>query len=518
TAVCPSSSVTSTAVSWSMVWVMVAMTPILNSALTTSPPFMASFWARSATVMASPMATSRTTGAVGRVKPLPVRAWSRCCPRCGRFGRAAPRRARSAGERCSWPAKRAALPSPSTPATMACEPRCFLPAPRSSRAGAGFGWPWPWALRGDASSTAAAAAASVSARRRSASASSARRRASSASSARRRSASARRCCSSRLRWRDSSSLRRISARSSSSLTAPPPAAADLSRVIFLRTTTSTVGLLRPPPTVSVLLRCRVIFLGATGASAPFSVRPWVRRRKPRSFTFSVLVTTWSGSLNCMPASDSCSSSFSTGVFTSAASLRMVVCCDIRIPVPLASARAALWMDQFWGLAVLGGRDGPGLSALAFQAGDLARARGQHQGRGARLVEALDAEFQHLVGGQVGQVLGGAYAVAGEREGGFVIHALERQQVVGRHVVAKLLLDRQRIVEQGVAGAGAQLLDDVLVETFDREQLAHGHVGDLLDRAEALGHQDAGDFLVDLELLLEQRARRGLLGLGLRGDL
>src|SRR5690606_35824466 len=169
-------------------------------------------------------------------------------------------------------------------------------------------------------------------------------------------------------------------------------ASGFTSVTFLRTTTSTGALLRPPPTVSVLLRCRVILRGATG-SASFSVRPWVRRRKPRSFTFSVLVTTWSGSLNCMPASDSCSSSFSTGVFTSAASLRMVVCCDIRIPVPLASARAALWMDQFWGLAVLGGRDGPGLSALAFQAGDLARARGQHQGRGARLVEALDAEFQ-----------------------------------------------------------------------------------------------------------------------------
>src|SRR3546814_9549199 len=51
------------------------MTPILNSALTTSPPFIASFWARSATVIASPIATSRMTGAVGRVNPVPVRAW-----------------------------------------------------------------------------------------------------------------------------------------------------------------------------------------------------------------------------------------------------------------------------------------------------------------------------------------------------------------------------------------------------------------------------------------------------------
>ncbi|MNN02180.1 hypothetical protein D3C81_1148280 [compost metagenome] len=73
TALWPSSSVTSTAVSWSMDWVMVAITPILNSALTTSPPFRASFCARSATVTVSPMAISRTTGAVGRSKPwLPL--------------------------------------------------------------------------------------------------------------------------------------------------------------------------------------------------------------------------------------------------------------------------------------------------------------------------------------------------------------------------------------------------------------------------------------------------------------
>src|SRR3546814_16801055 len=39
----------------------------------------------------------------------------------------------------------------------------------------------------------------------------------------------------------------------------------------------------------------------------------------------------------MPASASCSSNLSTGVFTSAASLRMVVCCDIRFPCPLAGA-------------------------------------------------------------------------------------------------------------------------------------------------------------------------------------
>ena len=129
TTLCPSSSVTSAAVSWSMLWVMVAMTPILNRALTTSPPFSASFCARSATVMVSPMATSRTIGAVGRSKPwLPV-APRDCSWRRGLgLPRVVVRRARSAAERCNCPAKRWVLSSSSTPATIACEPRvlCLL--------------------------------------------------------------------------------------------------------------------------------------------------------------------------------------------------------------------------------------------------------------------------------------------------------------------------------------------------------------------------------------------------------
>ena len=63
-----------------------------------------------------------------------------------------------------------------------------------------------------------------------------------------------------------------------------------------------------------LRRLRVILLRRGALSAGFSALPWVRRRKPSSFIFSVLVTTWSGPLKLMPASASCSSSFSTGVF------------------------------------------------------------------------------------------------------------------------------------------------------------------------------------------------------------
>src|SRR3546814_13481412 len=82
---------------------------------------------------------------------------------------------------------------------------------------------------------------------------------------------------------------------------------------------------------------------------------------------------------------------------------------------------------------------------------------------------------------------------------------------GGGVLVELCLDRQRIVEQRVACPGAQLLDDVLVEAFDGQQFADRHVGDFLDRAEALADQAVGAFLVDLELFLEQSARGGLPG-------
>ena len=117
----------------------------------------------------------------------------------------------------------------------------------------------------------------------------------------------------------------------------------------------------PPPMVSscLRLRLRVILLGATTSAAAVSVLPCERFRKPSSFTFSMLVTTWSGPLKLMPASASCSSSLSTGVFTSSANLRMVVCCDIRIPVSLAATGAAEWGDCRAGLGPLDNQSRPG---------------------------------------------------------------------------------------------------------------------------------------------------------------
>ena len=65
----PISSTTSTAVSWSTGWLIVAMTPMLSIVFMTSLDLTAMRWASSATVMVSPIATSRCTGSVGSSKP-----------------------------------------------------------------------------------------------------------------------------------------------------------------------------------------------------------------------------------------------------------------------------------------------------------------------------------------------------------------------------------------------------------------------------------------------------------------
>src|SRR5205807_242251 len=97
------------------------------------------------------------------------------------------------------------------------------------------------------------------------------------------------------------------------------------------------------------------------------------------------------------------------------------------------------------------------------------------------------------------------------------HALEQQQVVGRHRLIGRFVARDRLREQYVARAIAQLLHDALVELLDRGELGLRHVGDLLDGREALLREDRGDVLVDVELLhevLHEFLRLGLaLGLG-----
>src|SRR6185312_5340565 len=86
----------------------------------------------------------------------------------------------------------------------------------------------------------------------------------------------------------------------------------------------------------------------------------------------------------------------------------------------------------------------------------------------------------------------------------VVHPFEIQQVLGD--VADRLLAHDRLGQQRVARAAAQFVDRVLVEGIDLEHLVQRHVGDFLQRGESFLDQDIGHFLVDVELVDEQRTR------------
>ncbi len=65
----PNSSTTSVAVSWSIGWLIVAITPIFIICLMTSLALIAMRLASSPTVIVSGICTSRLTGAVGSTNP-----------------------------------------------------------------------------------------------------------------------------------------------------------------------------------------------------------------------------------------------------------------------------------------------------------------------------------------------------------------------------------------------------------------------------------------------------------------
>ena len=102
------------------------------------------------------------------------------------------------------------------------------------------------------------------------------------------------------------------------------------------------------------------------------------------------------------------------------------------------------------------------------------------------------------------------ALLGEQPRRLAVHSLEVEQVL--RDVLDALLAHDRLGQQRVARAAAQLVDRVLVEALDLQHLVDRHVGDFLERREAFRDQDVGDFLVDVELVHEERA--DLLALGL----
>ena len=86
----------------------------------------------------------------------------------------------------------------------------------------------------------------------------------------------------------------------------------------------------------------------------------------------------------------------------------------------------------------------------------------------------------------------------------------RRHLVGDAELHALLGQRSvSLREPGAARARCSSLGHVLVEAFDRRQLLERHVGDLLDRGEAFGHQQLGDHVVHVQRLHEHlRAAAG----------
>src|SRR5690348_3334780 len=211
---------------------------------------------------------------------------------------------------------------------------------------------------------------------------------------------------------------------------------------------------RPPPTVIslTLRRFSVTWRGEASSVRASSRLPCVRRRKPSSFTFSVLLMTWSGLLNDMPASASCVSSLSSVMPSTPASC-LIVTSDI------------LFSGQW-----------PGSTRFLLHPFQHRCTRGHDQRGGAFLVHAFD--FNQVVHRLVGEIVHRGDLALGQRVGGFLVHAFQRQQLFRRLVFVNVFLDRQRLGQERILGACAQFLDDVLVEAFHREQFAGRHVGDL----------------------------------------
>ena len=77
-----------------------------------------------------------------------------------------------------------------------------------------------------------------------------------------------------------------------------------------------------------------------------------------------------------------------------------------------------------------------------------------------------------------------------------------ERVLDAHRPA-LLAGRFLLALQRLGGAVLELGGELVVEALDRSQLVELDIGDFLERAEALGDEQLGERLVDVELLLEQ---------------
>src|SRR5688572_2727683 len=135
----------------------------------------------------------------------------------------------------------------------------------------------------------------------------------------------------------------------------------------------------------------------------------------------------------------------------------------------------------------------------------------------QLARALRREIRNLrqlVDRLLGEVLAGHDAVPRELGGEILVHTLDFEQVHGGLGGLDALLRCDRLREQHVARAVAQLLHHLRIELLDRREFRLRHVGNFLDTREARLHQDARHVLVHVERLHEKCPQFALLGLAL----
>src|SRR5436853_6543523 len=215
---------------------------------------------------------------------------------------------------------------------------------------------------------------------------------------------------------------------------------------FFRTSTCTVRYL---PVASVL-RISLVCLRVSVILFLLSTEPCVRRRYSSSRDLSWSLSESSGTCFSTPAARSCSSSTEGGTFSSLANWATLVCATLR------------------GLLVL----------LVLEP---VRARRHDQLFCLFLIQLRD--FRQFVDCQIRQVVAGLDACLGKLGGELRVHALELQQL--RVDAFDLLFVGDRRDQQGVARAGAQLVDRVFVERLDLQQLVDRDISHLLERREAL---------------------------------
>src|SRR5271155_611038 len=124
--------------------------------------------------------------------------------------------------------------------------------------------------------------------------------------------------------------------------------------------------------------------------------------------------------------------------------------------------------------------------------------------------ADSGQLGQFIDREVGQRIAVGNALFGQQTGGFGIHAVEVQKVLG--YVLDALLAHDRLGQKGVARTAPELVDRILVERLDLEHFVEWNVGDFLERGEAFQDQDVRDFLVDIKLFDEQSADLVALGL------